>query len=175
MTQLHFKRRPDNRIPLPGGKFIAHGSAVLVALASKGKPKAGEWQSDEWRFTVSAVAPRSTIPAAVLVTTYRTGTGLRAPSRLPSVQPEATPWEPEVKGVLYSLASDLSSALDLPQDDANALDHLAAEMGFEKPGEALRTLRALRLAHDDVTAFLRKVGIAPAAFIEWAYSEECGG
>ena len=62
--------------------------------------------------------------------------------------------------MLYSLASDLSSALDMPQDDASALDHLAAEMGFEKPGEALRTLRALRLAHDDVTAFLRKVGIA---------------
>ena len=91
------------------------------------------------------------------------------------MQPEATPWEPEVKGVLYSLASDLSSALDMPQDDANALDRLAAEMGFEKPGEALRTLRALRLAHDDVTAFLRKVGIAPAAFIEWAYFDECGG
>lgn len=175
MTQLHFKRRPDNRIPLPGGRFIAHGSAVLVALAGKGRPNAGEWQADEWRFTVSAVAPGSTMPAAVLVTTYRTGTGHRAPSRLPSVQPDATPWEPEVKGVLYSLASDLSSALDLPQDDANALDHLAGEFGIDKPGEGLRMLRALRLAHDDVTAFLRKIGLQPAAFIEWAYSEECGG
>ena len=70
MTQLHFKRRPENRIPLPGGAFIAHGSAVLVALAATGKPKAGEWQADEWRFTVSAVAPSSTIPAAFIEWAY---------------------------------------------------------------------------------------------------------
>jgi hypothetical protein len=174
MTALHFSPRKDNRIALPGGRYIAHGSAVLVQMASD-RPAKGDWNADRWLFTVSAVAPGSTIPAAVLTLDYRTGTGLRRPAVPASRTDLAMPWEPEVQGVLYSIASDLSCALYLPQDDANALDHLAAEFGHDKPGEALRMLRALRLGHDNAVAFLRKIGLAPEKFIEWAYSEECGG
>jgi hypothetical protein len=79
------------------------------------------------------------------------------------------PVKPGIRSVLYSVGMDYQTARDLPRDEADAMDYLAAEWGMEnaKPGEMLRTVRALNKTVDDLRLCLKHTGIDPDHFADW--------
>jgi hypothetical protein len=130
---------------------------------------------DEWDVTLTLcrVPGFPAKDARELKTTFRTGIGHRKyPTGMTYlvhrgyVRPGTIAWEenerlkrpvhPTAKSVLYCLASDVSIALDMPRDDAAAMDHLQAEFGHEgKASDLLEQVRALRKIADGLEVFFR--------------------
>lgn len=164
-------------------KTVTIGSTeikIAARLVGVGDPRAKGWDksADHWRVTLTCGKNKYEID-------YRTGTGLRkyptvgyipkhrghgAPSTIAHEENEAMkqPVHPDAKGVLWCLALDLSTSLEMPRDDAAALDYLDSEFGSEgKASEQLELIRALRRNHDGLAILLRGSGLTLEQFAEF--------
>lgn len=134
---------------------------------AKGESRNG-WEYDQWEVTITGEYPGE------MVLTYRTGTGHRVPSKF-ETDPRTgkrlmLPTVPKFKDVLICIGSDYQTAVEMPRDEADAMDYLIAEMGADGGSDTLRTVRALNKAADDLRALLRHTGIDPDHFADWCRS-----
>lgn len=111
---------------------------------------------------------------AEIRTDYEMGSGPRwypRNSETPFGGLSAYGWEnsvvlpPTVPQVLEGLALDYRIAEELPRDTAGALDYLAADLGFERPGEAYKVLQTLQEFHGKFESFLHAIKRDAADFI----------
>jgi hypothetical protein len=154
----------DNFAVFRGGKDDLHFdvTSTLVKRAPDNSPRGTDWKiaSDQFLVTVTQREYGNT-----QTFDYWAGIGNR---KVTHGRAYATPVMPKANSFLYSIASDVSTTLELPAETGAAMDHLADEMGaFDKPSDALRLVEGLRANVDKVKALLRNTGMTLQDFAEW--------
>lgn len=192
---MNFRRaKPDHKdFRLPGADtaWSLRYHAIVLVKPATGRPVKGEWDHDEWLLSVQLVRYGENGTIAHPLTgpvesfTYKTGTGHRTTQfgkRAPyqprgmtvSVWESLIPTAPDMPGFLESIASDVSTAIDMPAAETDAMDYLAEELGMTegKPSDILRTVRALQDVRTKVARLVKPSGMTESQFIDWARESE---
>jgi hypothetical protein len=136
--------------------------ATLVRAAANPK------EQDHWSCVITSDYPGS------MTLDYRMGVGHRKgykQGRMSVYDWERTrPVAPNIRYVLASVGMDYQAAQDMPWDEADACDHMAAEglADGTKPGDVLRMVRAIKAQADKLESLLKHTGIDAQHFADWA-------
>ena len=149
--------------------FAVEAKLVRRAITSKSK----QWtdMADKWLITVN-----EGLYGGTMKIDYYTGIGHRKHHTASPAFGTVAYYEegklvaPDANAVLSSIGSDLQTSLEMPADDADAMDYLISEQGAEASSDLLRTIHAMRSNQDKVRKMLRNTGIDLQDFANWAVS-----
>lgn len=162
-------------LTLDGREVIFDVSAELIKMTND------HLGMDEWGIVVSVRG----VPKSGQDFSYRTGTGRRRHQKWPPLErglrpgtvahseqeARKMPVVPGARGILISLGSDLSTALIMPRNPADAMDYLQAEFGHEgKASDLFRMVQALQTNADKLEKLCRAAGCTPGVFADWCQS-----
>ena len=134
--------------------FVVKAAPVEFARTEK--------ETDTWSVSVSSDKITVSFP-------YKAGTGHR---EIDNRTGDRIPAEPFAANIMSSIGSDISSFLNLPNDESAALDEIASEWGMDKPSQCIAILRSLRGIADKVNSLISAYGVSLSEFTEWTNSEQ---